>query len=294
MGIGSHAMRAIVDARLRGASFERTLMLGRQVLDDPPARIEALFRAAGCPIATPIALDDPAWRYAEPFFRWLGAREVDALDASAFEGAAIVHDLNRPVPEALHGRYDVVFDGGTLEHVFELPTALRSAMQMVKVGGRLIVHAPGDQWLGHGFYQLSPELFFRALSPENGFVVAELRVVEATPDGHAYRMRDPAQVRARAQTRSEHPVLVLVEAVKEREVAEPLATPPLQSDYSAEWAQGPAGPPKPSKRARREARTRRLLAAFPPLLRWWSRRVEHVRARRAGFASQTRFYERLY
>jgi hypothetical protein len=294
MGIGRHAVRALADAQQRGVDFGRTLMLGRQALDDPAPRIASLLRAAGCTRPPPLPLDDPAWRFAEPFFAWLGARQVDALDASDFEGARLVHDLNRPVPAHLHGRYDVVFDGGTLEHVFEYPTALRSAMRMVRVGGRLILHAPGDQWLGHGFYQLSPELFFRALSPENGFAIEELRLVEAVPDGRAYRMRDPAQVRARAQTRSEHPVLLFVEARKEREVAELFATPPQQSDYAAEWAERPAAPPKRSKRARRQARTRRLLAGCPPLRVWYDRRCERARAARAGFAAQSAFYERLY
>ena len=45
------------------------------------------------------------------------------MDASAFEGANFVHDLNNPIPEELHCKYDAVVDGGTLEHVFNVPVA---------------------------------------------------------------------------------------------------------------------------------------------------------------------------
>jgi len=32
----------------------------------------------------------------------------------------IIHDLNRPIPDTLSGTFDFIYDGGTLEHVFDL------------------------------------------------------------------------------------------------------------------------------------------------------------------------------
>ena len=63
----------------------------------------------------------------------------------------------------------MVVDGGTLEHVFDYPTALRNAMRMVRVGGHLILNAPVNNFPGHGFYQISPELFFRCFHDNSAF-----------------------------------------------------------------------------------------------------------------------------
>ena len=86
------------------------------------------------------------------------------MDASSFEGATVVHDLNLPITEALKGRFDVVCDAGTIEHVMNFPTAIRNCMEMVRVGGHLILGTPANNFFGHGFYQFSPELWFRLFS----------------------------------------------------------------------------------------------------------------------------------
>jgi 2-polyprenyl-3-methyl-5-hydroxy-6-metoxy-1,4-benzoquinol methylase len=57
-----------------------------------------------------------------------------------------------------------VFDGGTLEHIFDYPTAIKNCMKMVKPGGHLLLTTPANNWFGHGFYQFSPELFYSFVS----------------------------------------------------------------------------------------------------------------------------------
>ena len=39
---------------------------------------------------------------------FLGIKNLSIIDASGYEGADIIHDLNEPVPENLHGRFDAV------------------------------------------------------------------------------------------------------------------------------------------------------------------------------------------
>lgn len=73
------------------------------------------------------------------------------------------------MPASLHAKYDAVIDSGTPEHVFNFPVALASAMSMVRKGGYLFVVTMANNHCGHGFYQFSSELFFRALARENGF-----------------------------------------------------------------------------------------------------------------------------
>lgn len=54
----------------------------------------------------------------------LGASSITVLDASPYEGADTIHDMNTPVPEVWHGRYDVVIDSGSLEHIFNFSVAI--------------------------------------------------------------------------------------------------------------------------------------------------------------------------
>ena len=89
------------------------------------------------------------------------------MDFSAYEGAAILHDLNEPVGDELKEKFTFVLDGGTLEHIFNFPVAITGAMEMVAVGGHLAIVTGGNNFFGHGFYQFSPELFFRAFNLEN-------------------------------------------------------------------------------------------------------------------------------
>lgn len=105
------------------------------------------------------------------------------MDASKYEGASVVQDLNQPVPDSLKERFDAIFDGGTLEHVFNIPAALKNCMEMTKVGGRFYMHTCANNLCGHGFYQFSPELFYRVFSEQNGFEVERMVIHPLGPYG---------------------------------------------------------------------------------------------------------------
>jgi len=126
-------------------------------------------------------LADPASLYAEPFFRHLGFDPVDSMDFSDYEGASLVQDLSAPLSPAFEERFDVVYDGGTCEHVFELPTAMRNIDRMLKPGGVLIGHSPANNWVNHGFYQLTPELVFGFWEKAMGYEVLHCRLQPLQP-----------------------------------------------------------------------------------------------------------------
>ena len=95
------------------------------------------------------------------FFRSLGFDEVSSLDGSDFEGATFVHDLNRvPVPDHLLERFDVIYELGTMEHIFHLPNVLSNIHHMLKVGGCVVHGSPCSNAFQHGFYMFSPCFFF--------------------------------------------------------------------------------------------------------------------------------------
>src|SRR5207249_7181017 len=226
----------------------------------------------------PKLLDYEASRYAEPFFEALGAEKVDSMDASSFEKASIVHDLNVPVPGELKTRFDVVCDGGTIEHVINFPVVIRNCMEMVKVDGHLILGSPANNLFVHGFYQFSPELWFRLLSPQHGFEVRRMVAVEYGPRARWFEVTDPAAVKDRVTMTNCYPILLMVLARKNNE-APFFAEFPQQSDYVPRW-QG-AGD-EASRRRTLEVRFRRgFLETWPSLARFlenyllygWFRRI---------------------
>ena len=93
-------------------------------------------------------------------FKMLGFETVHSLDSSDYEKATYIHDLNVPVPEHLHEKYDVILDGGTLEHVFHLPNCLANIHKMLKTSGLVIHSSVSHNHVDHGFYMFSPSLFY--------------------------------------------------------------------------------------------------------------------------------------
>jgi len=102
---------------------------------------------------------------------------VDSMDISNFEGANIIHDLNKIVDDKnIIGAYDTVLDIGTLEHVFNINNALINVSKLCKVGGQIIHVLPTNQQCGHGFWQFSPELFLSLYSEKNGYSDTEVYI----------------------------------------------------------------------------------------------------------------------
>lgn len=250
MGISVQTAQFLRTALSRGVSFERTLTLGRQYID----------------------WGDGFARPADDLFRELGAGKLDALDASEFEGASVIHDLNEPMPEQLKGQFSVVFDGGTLEHVFNAGWALRQCLELVAPGGHYIGASPGNNQMGHGFYQFSPEFYYRVLSRDVGFQVELLLAVEQRPlRPRWYKALDPAQCHRRAQLRTTYPVELFALARRVSPSGE-AATMPQQSDYVAEW-DGSAEHKPSMKRRLYDALSPRLKHAATGAYRSYTRAV---------------------
>ena len=233
MGLDINVAQFMIAAHKRGVRFDRALMLGRSQLNVYPRMMVELLEHNGLP-ADKFKNPGSECIYAEPFFEALGAVKPEAMDNSNYEGAARVHDLNQPIPPEWHEQFDIVYDGGTLEHVFNFPVALRNAMELVKPGGRLFIHNCANNLCGHGFYQFSPELFYRALCPDNGFEVERMVIHRIGPYGSWYEVADPNVIRSRVELITFTPMHLLVQA-KRVEVKEIFRQMPQQSDYVVKW-----------------------------------------------------------
>lgn len=127
-------------------------------------------------------LKSPNDPFAETFFRSLGYERVDSMDISGFEGASIIQDLSKDLDPTLEEQFDVIYDGGTCEHIFELPTAYRNLHKMLKKGGVLIGHSPCNNWINHGFYQISPEMVYGFWEKAMGYEVLQLILQPLLPN----------------------------------------------------------------------------------------------------------------
>jgi hypothetical protein len=237
LGFDTNGVRFLFAARTSGVDFGHAATLGRQGLHLDARALGRVLQQAGIerPQESARELLRVGEGYAEPLLTLLGAEEICSIDASAYEGASVVHDMNQPVVEELKGRFSVVIDGGSLEHVFDFPRAIRNVMEMVRLDGWFLGITPANNFMGHGFYQFSPEVFFRLFDSANGFRTERVLIFEDTSRPRWYEVNDPRKVHRRVELISRHPTYLLVQARKIREVGV-LTTPPQQSDYVALWA----------------------------------------------------------
>lgn len=173
-------------------------------------------------------------------FHFLGSRDIVAMDASDYEGAEIIHDLNTPVPDTLRSRFDTIFDGGTIEHVFSTQMAFDNVKRMLKPGGLFLSVNAANNQLGHGFYQFSPELMWRVFSQDAGYLVKLMQIVVLGGLPQPVDIPDPATVGRRLEIgMTEGPTYILVAAEKVRD-GDPNHLP-QQSDYRSAWAKAGGG-----------------------------------------------------
>jgi hypothetical protein len=289
VAISLDGLRFILASRAAGVDLRRPLMIGRLSLDVSELDLVVAARRYGLPWSRSEArtMLVEADGFCEPFLRRLGARAPESLDASAFEGSSIVHDLNQPISEALAGRYSAVIDGGTLEHVFDFPTAIHNCMRLVAPEGDLLLMTPANNHLGHGFYQFSPELFFRLLSPDNGFRVERMLLKDTRRWSSWWEVGDPASGGWRGEVTSCRAQVLYIRARRIGDVDVDLP-PPQQSDYASAWARAgvPQGAAPASAAGSTRTRIRRTAGApirklgrfYDPWLRFGFAKRRHDRA----------------
>jgi hypothetical protein len=237
MGFAENNLRLILEAKARhGVSLTRTATLGRQELFVGEEELLAILQSFGYSVlereCAELAHRDGG--FADSLLRFLGAEEVRSFDVSDYEGATDVHDFNRRIDPEHHGQFDLVLDSGTLQHIFFATTALENCMNMVRVGGHLIVMSPANNRLNHGFYQFGPEFYFRSLTEANGFEIRRASVFEGHADPLWYDVVDPATMGGGPEVATRRPTTLAVIARKTAEVSL-FARPPQQTLYAEAW-----------------------------------------------------------
>lgn len=179
----------------------KVLMIGRQNTALTGTNVTEMLRDYGIPQRTTdyeidastvhkVASAPPAPFITDrAFFRAFADCEVMAIDVSDYEGAEIVHDLTVPIPKSLRGQFDFIYDGSTLDNVFDPPTAIRNLDGLLRPGGRMVLM----NWTNsrpNAYTMLSPDWFmdFFAL---NEYEDAKCYVVEIDNPATSIWQYDP-------------------------------------------------------------------------------------------------------
>ncbi len=241
MGIIYEFASFMAKAKKEGARFEQVVTIGHQSQTLSPGEIGKLANS----LSKQVDLKSlEKQEYIDKLFAVLfEAESVHSIDYSDYENCDLVHDMSEPISPEYHQKYDVVVDGGTLEHVFNFPVAIANCMNLLKVGGSFFGFTPANNHMGHGFYQFSPELFYRIFSPENGFEIQEVLLakhpypsVELSSRIELYFVVDPARIRQRVGLVSNSPTMMMIHAVR-KEIKPIFESYPIQSDYNAIYSQ---------------------------------------------------------
>jgi SAM-dependent methyltransferase len=174
-------------------------------------------------------------------FRVLGARNVRALDHSAYEEADVIHDLKHPLPTRLESIADFIVDGSTLDNVFTPSVVLQNYARLLRPGGRLLMinaFSPYDT-----AYVIMPPMWYVDYFVTNGFtachayILLYIQIGDSTLDNvfmvdlnHLYEAK-----RHMARFVSPHHMVTIIFVEKgEHSTADRL---PNQQDYrpSQEW-----------------------------------------------------------
>jgi SAM-dependent methyltransferase len=199
MGFDFNGTKLILFAKSIGVDFSRTITLGRQNLSIHEKELSYLLKGFSFSIThaevrsfyQEANLVGGKLPFVEHLLEYLGADEVDSLDAAPYEGATIIHDMNVPIKEALRSNYSVVIDGGTLEHIFNFPVSIENSIKLLRKGGHFISITPTNNFLCHGMYQFGPELFNNVLNEKNGMHVKHMFLSFTDSRKYWYEFHNP-------------------------------------------------------------------------------------------------------
>jgi SAM-dependent methyltransferase len=224
MGIDIHTLNFLKYAKTK-KQFDETITIGRQGLHLSNRIINKV-------IGSKIYYEKN--EYCENLLiQCFGATTVNSIDNSNYENATYIHDMNEPITAELNSKFDTVFDGGCLEHIFNIPQAFKNCSLFLKPGGQILHSLPANNCCGHGFYQFSPELFFSLYSEKNGYVDTEVFIADLSDTKNWFKVKAP-QNGHRVNIESSNTLYILVRTVLKSDNFKHSSI--QQSDYINKWS----------------------------------------------------------
>lgn len=117
--------------------------------------------------------------YIDNVLKCISDNTITSVDFSDDRGKTnIKFNLNNLLPKKYHNKFDVLIDGGSLEHILDLKNCIQNYKNLVKKNGHLFIFTTANNYFGHGFYQFSLEFFNNIFSKKNGFKILDILLCE--------------------------------------------------------------------------------------------------------------------
>lgn len=163
MGIDIVALQAILISIKSVQNKQQMLTLGRQGIHIDNTTIHKIFNINNIVNTYNSELGE----YCEKFFlHHFNFNEVNSIDNSSYENATIIHNLNKPM--SITKRYDYIYDGGTIEHIFNIPQALENIINLLQINGIYCSVTCNNNFLGMGFINLVQNYSYLHLMKNTG------------------------------------------------------------------------------------------------------------------------------
>ena len=114
--------------------------------------------------------------------------KLTVFDFEKVEGTEIEWDFHFTIDTKYEQKFDVVFDFGTCEHIFNLAQAFTNIHKMLNIDG-FVYHGGPLCWPNHGFYGYNPTLFCDFYEDNCGEIV-ELYLSTYLPSGQNFIVRN--------------------------------------------------------------------------------------------------------
>ena len=148
----------------------------------------------------------------------LNLSKLKSYDVSIEDNPTEIRNFNFLIdnPE----KVDAFFDGGSLQHTFNIPVVLKNISNHVKVGGSIIHVSSANNLCGFGFYQFSPEFFINYYSSENGYVNTKVFVADYDDRKNWYEVETKKFKNISINTSARLICLVMTEKNSEKNIEE--------------------------------------------------------------------------
>ena len=133
--------------------------------------------------------DNKNKKYADEFLiEQFNLKKLVTFDAFEKENPTKIENFNHLIKS--DELFDIFYDGGSLQHTFNIPMVLKNISNHVKDGGTILHVASSNNLCGFGFYQFSPEFFLKYYSTKNGFINTEIFVANYDNQNEWFKLKD--------------------------------------------------------------------------------------------------------
>lgn len=196
MGLSKSSVQYTLDLYNKGCfkGFKSVVELGAQDLNfQPRHKLQELLRSQLPSLPAEkidrafeeaLARSTPDEFRTDWLYRLLGFQDYRCVDADG-RYDAFVWDLNLPVPAEQRGRWDLITNHGTLEHVFNVYQGFKNLHDLAHPGSLILHLMPFQGHEDHGFFNFQPVLF-DDLAAENKYEIVDRAAI-------IYRVSDNAE-----------------------------------------------------------------------------------------------------